>query len=145
MANQDIEALIKAYNAKSPINEFTQMCESIIQFYYERGYLSYRQIRVLERQVYENEKDEINQIINDTKIEEEEKPPEISVNGEIKNPKAFIKIDFDKVPKNCYECPMRTQDYSDFIGDYAWYCMFGCSIWECAIKRPPDCPIVLVK
>jgi len=148
MDKKDIEALIKAYEAKSPENGYTQMCNSIIQFYHTKGYLTYKQVRVLERQVYENEKDEINQILNDIQTENEEDAIKVlGFEGEIKNPKGYIRLDFAEIPPNCNECPLTIEEYDEdaFWGSgYHSYCMFGCSMWESAIKRPPDCPIKLL-
>lgn len=61
-----------------------------------------------------------------------------------KPPKGTITLKFEKIPKECGECPCYIYEFDEdaFFGDnMVGNCIFGCSIWGCRVKRPDDCPI----
>lgn len=63
---------------------------------------------------------------------------------------ASVTIGLSRMPNHCGECPLyestATFDEDAFFGDgIVRHCPFGASIWGCRVKRPDDCPLVLMK
>ena len=122
--NEELEEFIKQYQSKQLYNSYTQLCNKIISFYETHGYLSVKQVRVLEKQIKEG-KNEIKCCPYDN----------------IENPQGKITLTFDYIPNNCDECPLKV-----IPGGYGQeYCLFGCSIWGSSVERPEDCPIEVLK
>lgn len=122
--NKEIEEIINQYQNKQLHNSYTEICNNIISFYNIKGYLSAKQVYILEKQIKEG-KNEIN----------------CCPYNKIKNPKGKITLTFDHIPNNCDECPLKV-----IPGGYGQeYCLFGCSIWGSSIERPEDCPIEILK
>lgn len=70
------------------------------------------------------------------------------IDGRINNPACYIKIDMQKIPENCYECPMCVREYDEdgcFMDNVRKRCFFGCDMYGMAVERPKDCPIVVCK
>jgi len=138
--NEELLDLIETYKNLNIQNSDTDLCNKIIDFFHEKGYLSKSQRRVLEKQIFMAEEDSINKILNGIYEEQDEEAQGYDIYGEMKKPKGYIKIDFSVLPKHCGECPLTVKS--------SWHsdnCMFGCSIWGSHIERPSDCPIKVIK
>lgn len=77
-------------------------------------------------------------------FDEQNDPVRISTNNEFKHVEGQIIINFNHLPRNCYECPLQASHYDEsycFGDNTIYYCPFGGSNWGSAVERPEGCPI----